>query len=152
MSKNLKIFVASLCYVGFIPGAPGTWGSLAAAALFVASGLPLHLSGWLVILALELLCMWSLSDPLETFSASDPPEVVIDEAAGMWLAFLVSGSSGWIFLAITFLLFRILDVAKPFPIRRLEKLPGWRGILADDLAAGLVAGLVVRLAVVFVAA
>ena len=73
--------------------------------------------------------------------------MVSDEFAGMWAACLFLPKT-WVWLLIAFLLFRALDILKPFGIRRLEKMPGGIGIVADDLAAGLVtaAGLnVVRL-------
>ncbi|MFZ5786292.1 MAG: phosphatidylglycerophosphatase A, partial [Acidobacteriota bacterium] len=78
---------------------------------------------------------------------SDPGPVVIDEVAGQWLALalLVAAQPRPLSLGLvagSFLLFRLFDVVKPWPIGRLERLPGGWGILADDLAAGLAAGLV----------
>jgi phosphatidylglycerophosphatase A len=69
---------------------------------------------------------------------TDPRQVVIDEAAGQFLVFL-SITPDWTLLVIGFLLFRLFDILKPFPIRRLERLPGGWGIMADDIAAALMA-------------
>jgi len=150
--NKLRELLATCLYVGYVPGAPGTYGSLAAAAVFVLAGRPLHVTGWLVFLGIFLLSIFALSRAETVFGARDPKPANLDEFAGMWLAFLAGGSSNWILLGVGFLFFRILDIWKPWPIRRLELVDGWRGIVADDLAAGLVAGLVVRLAAGFVGA
>jgi len=69
---------------------------------------------------------------------SDPGRVVIDEAAGQFLVF-IAVSPDWTFMVFGFLLFRFFDIVKPFPIRRLEALPAGWGIMADDVAAALMA-------------
>ncbi len=146
MSGNLKKLAGSCFYVGYIPGAPGTYCSLLAAAVFILVGEPLHLGGWLGVLGMVVAAMWALRDAPGLFGSEDPKVVVIDEAAGMWVTFLVGGSAGWIFLVLGIVIFRILDILKPFPIHRIEKMGGWEGIMCDDLFAGFVAGVVVRLA------
>ncbi len=67
----------------------------------------------------------------------DPSEVVVDEFAGVWIALMGAATGAEWFLA--FVLFRVFDIAKPYPVNRLEGLPGGLGIMADDLAAGLYA-------------
>ena len=69
---------------------------------------------------------------------SDPPEVVIDEVVGIWIA-LAGISTGNLHLAAAFLFFRLFDIWKPGPINRLQALPGGWGIMLDDVAAGLLA-------------
>ena len=149
--NKLREFLATCLYVGYIPGAPGTYGSILSAAGFVILGRPVGTAGWVMFLAVFILSMFALSRAVEVFGEIDPRPVVLDEFAGMWLAFLVGGTADWILLAVGFVFFRVLDIAKPFPIRRLERIPGWRGIIADDLAAGLAAGIIVRLASAYVA-
>lgn len=86
----------------------------------------------------------------------DPGEVVMDEFAGQALTFLLvpllvarnlSGWGSFLLASFGFLMFRVLDIAKPWPIRRLERLPGGWGVLADDLVAGLASAVFVYLAV-----
>ena len=94
---------------------------------------------------LVILGLWSASGARENFGGGDPRPVVIDEFAGMWLSFLIAGSAGWVAIALAFGLFRFFDAAKPFPIRRVERIGGAAGIMADDLVAGLCAGALTRL-------
>ncbi|MEW6338447.1 MAG: phosphatidylglycerophosphatase A [Acidobacteriota bacterium] len=131
--------------------APGTTvGSVAGVLLFwgaaVATGRPLvaAIAGLVLLVPLAL---WSGGVEAVRRAQSDPGPVVIDEVAGQWLALalLVAAQPRPLSLGLvagSFLLFRLFDVVKPWPIGRLERLPGGWGILADDLAAGLAAGLV----------
>jgi phosphatidylglycerophosphatase A len=96
------------------------------------------------LLVFALVGIWSSEIEAERRGADDPRPIVIDEAAGQWLTFLVAlpfipllnTPQLAIFAALGFLLFRFFDVIKPWPIRAFEKLPGGIGIVADDLAAG----------------
>jgi phosphatidylglycerophosphatase A len=133
------------------PG-PGTWGSAAATLIFTAAvalhagALPL-LIGTLTGIALAVI----LGVPAATIAAresgrKDPGFVVIDEVAGVGIALLGAVyRPDWQHISAAFLLFRIFDIWKPFPVRQLEKLPeGW-GIVFDDVAAGLYAWAVLLL-------
>lgn len=125
---------------GYLPRAPGTWGSLAAlppaAAIHWAGGpWALGLAG----VAVAGLGIWACQRYLLGESA-DPPEVVIDEVAGQWLALVPLALDPLHYLA-GFAAFRLFDTLKPWPIRRLERLPGGWGVMLDDVAAGLAAGL-----------
>ena len=124
--------------VGLIPFAPGTWGSLAGLILvlltqfndllFFSTFLFLVLSGW-----------WAVSG-LDLSVEKDPFFVVVDEACGMFVV-LMGIPLTWGSCLLGFALFRLFDVWKPWPVRRLEKYPGYWGILADDLGAGFYAWL-----------
>ncbi len=145
--------VATFFGAGFLRPGPGTWGSVAATivygiavALFHPSPMPLLL-GTLA----ALLIVVAAGVPAATLAAresgrKDPGFVVIDEVAGMAVALLPAAAyapSGlaWKPMLGALILFRIFDVWKPFPVHHLEKLPeGW-GIVFDDLAAGLYAGI-----------
>jgi phosphatidylglycerophosphatase A len=136
---------ASFFGLGFFPVAPGTLTSLAIVLIykFLICGFALP------YLFLTLLALLAVGVPAATAYSSelrktDPGRVVIDEAAGQFLVFL-SVSPDWTLLVIGFLLFRIFDIVKPFPIRKLEGLPGGWGIMADDVAAGLMAKLLLHL-------
>jgi phosphatidylglycerophosphatase A len=140
----LKELVATGLYVGYIARMPGMCAALATVAVFVAAGGPVGIGAWAALAVLIILSAFSLSHCEAVFGACDPKQVVIDEIIGMWLALIVGGSAEWIMLAIGFGLFRLLDIAKPGVIGRAEWVPGWRGVVGDDVVAGLVAGLGVR--------
>lgn len=143
MTDRLRRLLATCFYVGFIPGAPGTYGSVVAAAAFYLAGMPTGVGGWLVLAALVALSAFALSRAVEVFGKSDPGPACLDEAAGTWLALLAVGASDWREVAAAFILFRIFDITKVRPINRFERIPGWLGILADDLAAGAFAAAVI---------
>jgi phosphatidylglycerophosphatase A len=150
--------VATVAGLGDRLPAPGTLaGSLPAAlgfwlAVAVVPEDRLRNAGLVIAVALAAIVgMWAAGVEARRRGAHDPGAVVIDEVAGQWLALVVA----WLVLrpatptglailvAAGFVLFRFLDVVKPWPIRKLEHLPGGLGIVADDLAAGLLAGLLV---------
>jgi len=137
--------VATFFGAGFGKPGPGTWGSVAAFLLWAAESMGSHpsphtqLVGLLIWIALAIV----LGIPAATIVAresgrKDPQFVVIDEVAGQWIALLFCPADLRHGL-IALILFRLFDITKPFPIRRLESLPeGW-GIVLDDVAAGLYA-------------
>jgi len=126
---------------GDLPGAPGTWGSLAAlpfAVLIVLVG-GQYLLAVFVLIAF-VVGVWA-SGKLATFHRQeDPQRVVIDEVAGQWLAILPVALD-WHYYLVAFLLFRFLDITKPWPLKKLEAMPGGLGIMADDIGAGVYAGI-----------
>jgi phosphatidylglycerophosphatase A len=89
-------------------------------------------------LALIAIAVWTAGRTAAELGHPDPPQVVIDEMAGMWLAAIALPPTLYDLTAV-FLLFRLLDVVKPGPIPRLERLQGGFGIVADDVAVGLLA-------------
>ena len=133
--------IATWFGVGLIRRAPGTWGSLA--ALPCAAGLHLLGGPWLLAGATGLVALagvWASGRYAAALASGDPGAVVVDEVAGQWLALLPLPLDLW-WYAAAFALFRLFDIAKPWPIGWLDKnLHGGRGIMADDLAAGLAAG------------
>ncbi len=130
---------------GCAPRARGTLGTLAGLAIFLAARTVLSSDPWLVPLAGTLAAgtvLVSLGHWCERrYGAKDPQEVVLDELAGIFLAFAGFSHLTWIDIAIGFLGFRILDILKPFPARQAERLPRNWGILCDDLAAAVYANL-----------
>jgi phosphatidylglycerophosphatase A len=143
---KLATFVATAGYVGYVPVAPGTFGS--AVGLVIYAGVRAT-DSWVVeaaALAIALLAgIWS-ADRVEQRLGKDPGVVVIDEVLGMLvtLAFLDVNVIGAI---LGFFVFRILDVIKPPPAARLENLHGGPGIMFDDLMAGLYGHVVMRVAI-----
>jgi phosphatidylglycerophosphatase A len=124
--------------VGYVPVAPGTAGSLLGAAI----ALPLLSLPWPAFLGVTLLltavAVFAAARMAEALGQPDPSVVVIDEVVGMWWAALLLPPQPYD-LAAVFLLFRAFDVVKPLWIPMLERLPGGWGIVADDVAAGLLA-------------
>jgi phosphatidylglycerophosphatase A len=90
-----------------------------------------------VALGIFILGVWAASGAEKFFGQPDPHYVVIDEVVGQMLTFLARPHSSWKWLLIGFILFRIFDVAKPFPVRQAERLPAGWGIMMDDVAAGI---------------
>ncbi len=152
----MRKFLLSGFGTGFLPIAPGTWGSFAAMLIWlVAVAVVMRTShdAWLIvavtvagIIAASAICV-SLGDyAIMVWGRKDPGKVVIDEFAGQWVsllpvAFLPVGRLQIFAAGIAFLMFRVTDVIKPLPARQAEFLPGGVGILADDLMAGMYAGL-----------
>ena len=128
-------FVATFFYLGKLPFAPGSWGSLGALLLWLLLPISfsIHLS---VIVFLFVLGVYSSNKMAKYLNDHDPSEVVIDEAVGMGISlFMLPHSFGLYLLA--FVLFRIFDVLKPSFIYRVQNLPGGWGIMLDDVLAGL---------------
>ncbi len=142
--NRLNDLLGSLFGLGHIPFAPGTWGSLGAVALIYLISIVLPVTGIPLFLIITTILSLITADYFITTYGDDAPQFVMDEAAGQSVVFLFSGfqiSQGdpiWI-LFLGFALFRLFDITKPLGVRRLEKLPGKYGILADDLLAGFYA-------------
>jgi phosphatidylglycerophosphatase A len=143
--NRLAVFLATAGGAGFFPVAPGTVGSLVAVLLYLVTRswpLPLQAS---LLLAISLAGIWAGTRAAAHFGRPDPGEVVIDEVAGQLLTLLATGVTGW-GLVLAFVIFRALDIAKPWPARRLEHLHGGLGIMADDLMVAVYGNLIVRAA------
>ena len=123
--------------LGLVPRAPGTAGTLGAVALVLLLDPAVGTTGLFFLLTIGMVF---LSVPLAgragaVFGRKDPPQVVIDEVCGFCVCMLFVPATS-LNLALGFFLFRFFDIAKPFPIRRLESLPGGWGVVMDDVMAG----------------
>ena len=133
--RPLTVLIATFFYIGYIPYAPGTCGSLATIiiAYFV---LPPDIPLQVFICAAVLIIGAFISKRAEDIYGKDGGPIVIDETAGM-LVTLIGIPKSFILYVIAFFLFRMFDIVKPYPARRSEKIPyGW-GVMADDIFAGL---------------
>jgi phosphatidylglycerophosphatase A len=128
--------------VGRVPLGPGTLASAIVALLYWLIGGPW--AAWLLCAAASCVVGVVAAQEMERRYGRDPSVFVLDEAVGMIVALLGVPPHLWACI-LGFVLFRILDIAKPPPIRALERLPGGLGVMADDVAAGLGAWAVVRL-------
>ena len=149
-------FIATACGLGYLPIAPGTWGSLAGALTFSLIRLHAPLNGrpdiylgmreramgacWAV--AIAAVGVWASNRAAGYGGQKDPPFVVIDEVSGQHLTFLLAlAPVHWKHLLLGFILFRVFDIWKPFPAQQAESLPGGWGIMADDWIAGVYAAM-----------
>src|SRR5262245_57167402 len=144
MQRRLGLFIATCGYLGYVPVAPGTFGSAAGLAVFVAvrstGSTAIEIGAIVLLFALGL---WSGTVAEHHFGGIDPGPVVLDEVVGMLitLALLPVNVAGAI---VGFLVFRVLDVVKPWPSARFERLPGGLGVMADDGMAAIYGNLVMR--------
>src|SRR5207237_4148245 len=157
------------CGVGLIPLAPGTWGSVVGVAVYlalgraaqttfdyvVARGLDLSPQTFQTLLTTTLLLVvfvissagtWAATRAEKLLGKKDPGAVVVDEVAGQLVAFLfMPWGAGWCTVVACFVAFRVFDIWKPYPVRRLEDLGGGLGVMADDLLAGFYAAVLMSL-------
>lgn len=139
--KRIYEALATCFGLGYAPVAPGTFGTLGGVALAALFGWtwPEHFL-WLCLASCAVLT-W-IGRPCGNwaevhFGRKDPGAFVLDEVAGYLIAVAWWDFTGWRHLIAAFLLFRLFDIFKPPPARRLERLPGGLGIMVDDLVAGL---------------
>lgn len=143
--RQIILFLASGAGSGYIPFAPGTWGSAVGLLVY---WLLLRLPQWplaVTVAAVVFLSCWIAGLAEELLAAKDPQVIVIDEVAGMLVALMFLPASGRVVLA-AFVLFRLFDIWKPFPARWIqENLPGGWGVVGDDVMAGIYANLVLQI-------
>jgi len=145
MKTRVARAIATWFGCGYSPIAPGTVGSLAAVA--IAYFLPLR-PIYFAALALAMLpvAIWAAGATARQSKLKDPQIVVVDEVLGQWITLAGVTSLNWKSWLAAFVLFRLFDIWKPPPIRRLEALPAGTGIVADDEMAGLYGALVLFVA------
>lgn len=137
--------IATTFGIGFLPFAPGTWGSLAAVVAGWGIVATLGQTGLAVASILAFALGWWASGAYVAASGiEDASEIVIDEVAGMWLALLFVPQKWWAY-ALAFLAFRVFDIVKPWPIGPVDrKVGGGFGVMADDVIAAGFALIVVH--------
>ena len=127
---------------GSVPKAPGTMGTLGAIPLYLLVARGGRTGVAVAALAVTAIGVWAASEVARDLGKKDPQVIVVDEVAGMLVTMLPMAGVSWRGILIGFLLFRLFDITKPWPIRKLEALPGGWGIMLDDLAAGLFGAMV----------
>ncbi len=163
-SSLLVRFIGTGAFVGYIPWASGTFGTLVGCAVLLIPGAwqpavlwPLSIAGFAVGVACAGIIAGEEGNRLSAVAAKtkalfqpgahetpDPSIVVIDEIVGMWIA-LILVPSGWIPVLLAFIFFRAFDILKPFPAAALERIPGGWGIMLDDVIAGIYANATVQI-------
>jgi phosphatidylglycerophosphatase A len=158
--KDLFALAFATWGVGYLPVAPGTWGSLVGVGIFLgwqllrvrffdiyrvnsASANSLWTTfSILLVIVISLVGIWSGTRVEKLTGRKDAGIVVVDEVAGQLITLFVlpyALSWDWPLILAGFLLFRLFDIWKPFPVRRFESLEGGLGVMADDIAAGFYA-------------
>jgi len=135
--RRLGVFIATCAHVGYAPVAPGTFGSAVGLVVYYLVRRQASTAVELGAIALILVVgLWSATEAEHHFGGIDPGPVVIDEVIGMLITLALHpvNVAGAI---LGFFIFRVLDVVKPWPARRLELLPGGFGVVLDDVMAGV---------------
>jgi phosphatidylglycerophosphatase A len=150
--RRLGVFIATCGYIGYAPVAPGTFGSAAGLLVFyLVRSTGSTVVELATIVLLFLVGIWSGTEAEHYFGGTDPGPVVLDEVFGMLitLALLPVNIVGAI---VGFLVFRVLDVFKPWPSAQLEHLPGGLGVMADDGMAAIYGNIVMRVLILMLPA
>ena len=141
------------CGVGYLPLAPGTFGSLVGVGIFLLL-VRVTPPGALVavvlisIIVVALVGIWAGTRTEQLSGRKDPGKVVVDEVAGQFIAlFPLTLFTRWSIAAVivSFILFRFFDIVKPYPANRLQELSGGAGIMFDDLVAGVYGAVIVSI-------
>jgi len=147
--RQIAVLLATAGGAGYAPIAPGTAGSAVGLLVyFLTRHWP---ATWQIalVVAISLIGVWAANEAARHFGREDPGPVVIDEVAGQLVTMLLLGV-GAVGATLAFLVFRALDIVKPWPVRQAEALPGGLGIMADDILAGVYGWLVMRAAIVVI--
>lgn len=147
ISRAIKLYSATVGPLGFIPFAPGTFGSLPGILIAWALGFfPVFYSS-LILFFFFLFSVYVADNASKILMKNDPREIVIDETLGMTIS-LFSIKMNFQIMLLAFILFRFFDIVKPFPIRRLEHMfKGGVGIVIDDAFAGLMVNILIQLVI-----
>jgi phosphatidylglycerophosphatase A len=148
MNRTAKagiLFIAQGAYSGRFPVAPGTAGTAAGVLLYlVLKGLS---PVWYLIACVLVtgIGVWAAEGAEKLLGKKDDPSIVIDEIAG-YLISMALAPSGWGYIVAAFFLFRIFDIIKPWPLKRLQDLRGGVGVVIDDVGAGVYANVLLQVA------
>lgn len=141
---EIVLFFATGAYVGKVPFAPGTFGSLLGLIVCFILSLTSVSAAAMIAVALILVAVWASEHAERLMGKKDPGSVVIDEVAGMVVT-MIGIPFGPVTAISGFVLFRLLDIVKPPPVRFFQDdLPGGAGIVMDDVAAGIIANVLLR--------
>jgi phosphatidylglycerophosphatase A len=142
---RLAVVLATAGGAGYFPVAPGTVGSAVGVVVFLLTQHWTLVAQATLLAAIALAGSWAGTVAATHFGRKDPGHVVIDEVAGQLLTLLATGPTA-LGILLAFLIFRALDIVKPWPARSFERFPGGWGIMADDLMAGVYGNIALRLA------
>lgn len=140
-TDRVAALIATAAGAGFAPKAPGTVGAAAGVLVYLVVNWAGAGAYFVHAILLFIFAGTLAAHRVETFWGHDSQRIVIDEVIGQMITFSLAGPVrlSWISIIAGFVLFRIFDIVKPFPIRHLERLPGGAGVIADDVGAGFYA-------------
>ncbi len=146
--KQINLFekiVGSGFFTGYIPIASGTFGSLIAIVVYLIPGFE---QLQIILPSIVILFFYGVyvSSKFENVYGKDPSQCTVDEVVGTWIALIALPKTAYIIIT-SFLIWRVFDIIKPFPVRNSEKLPGGWGIMIDDVIAGFYSLIIVQLIV-----
>lgn len=141
--NSLEKLIGSGLYTGYLPKAPGTWGSLAAMLLFLIPGFE-NPSLMIFLISLSILIGVPIAVKFESVYGEDPGQYTFDEFIGMWITLLFIPKKIW-FILLAFLIWRAMDIFKPFPIRKLESVKNGWGVILDDVLAGIYSFMIIQI-------
>jgi phosphatidylglycerophosphatase A len=148
-ARAVILFIAQGAYAGRFPFAPGTAGTVVGVFLYLEmKGMP-PLHYFSVCFLVILVGIWAAGRAEIILNRTDSPSIVIDEIAG-YLTAMFMVPPRWSFIVAGFLLFRLFDIMKPWPLRRLEELHGGPGVMLDDVGAGVYTNIVLQVAAVLI--
>ncbi|MBN1275916.1 MAG: phosphatidylglycerophosphatase A [Deltaproteobacteria bacterium] len=149
ISGKTALIISTWFGVGLFPEAPGTLGTIAAIPFIILLDFAGKWYSTFFLIFLAAVGIWAAGRSQDLLGRKDPKEVVVDEVAGIFLTMCLLQVS-WLTLALGFAFFRIFDILKPYPIKRIEKFRGGFGIVMDDLFAGLYAFVAVKIVLYFI--
>ena len=147
MGKFLVKTLSTFFGLGLLPAAPGTWGTLGAFVLWIFFFRHMDLKAFVLLTMAILLIGTYVSDIAEkkVFKKHDSPHIVIDEVCGYCVSMI--GVSSCIYWGLAgFILFRIFDIWKPYPVNKSQNLPGGMGVMVDDVLAGIYVAIILNAA------
>ncbi len=145
--KRFAVLLATSLGAGYSPIAPGTAGSAVGIVVYLLTRQWTAFQQIALVAIISVIGVWAADVAARHFGRDDPGQVVIDEVAGQLLTLLMTGV-GLGGAIVGFFVFRVLDIFKPWPARRLESLHGGLGIMADDLMVAIYGNILIRLCVV----
>ncbi len=144
-ARAVILFISQGAYAGRFPIAPGTAGTVVGLFLFLGLKDLAPVYYFTVCVLVILVGTWTAGRAEVMLGCTDCPSIVIDEIAG-YLVSMFMVQPAWVFIVSGFLLFRAFDVAKPWPLRRLQELHGGPGVMLDDIGAGIYSNILLQLA------
>lgn len=145
--NKIEKFIGSGFFSGFLPFAPGTFGSLVALLIYLIPGFE---NPFIMLLSISIFTVWGIriGNVFEKVYGKDPSSCVIDEFVGTWISLLLIPKN-ILFIAIAFVIWRVLDIVKIYPANKIEKLSGGYGIMLDDIISGIYTLILIHLIINF---
>jgi len=145
IKDNIILFIAQGAYSGRVPFAPGTAGTIVGVLLAVLLRDAVYCWYALATAVVTSIGTWAAGEADAILGTKDSPTIVIDEIAGFLVAMFLVPFTWWT-VAAAFVLFRIIDIVKPWPLKRLQDIPGGMGVMLDDLGAGVYTNVILQVA------